>query len=174
MTLSVPRCRHYLKEFHLQKLFIDELGWDKHNASMPVEIDGQSFTLRSFVEKRGVQILECPPGPDGSIPERSIRQKIEKKVAKAAYEHLIIFVDGAKTQQVWQWVLRRPGQPAAYREHSYHAKHQTGNALIQKLESITFSLSDEEGLTLTGVAFGLRDAFDRDRVTKRCYGIFKE
>ena len=27
MTLSVPRCRHYLKEFQLQKLFIEELGW---------------------------------------------------------------------------------------------------------------------------------------------------
>ena len=144
MTLSVPRCRHYLKEFQLQKLFIEELGWDRHHASLPIEIDGQSFTLRSLAEKRGVRILECPPISDGAIPERSIRQKIEKKVAKAAYEHLIIFVDAAKTQQVWQWVSRRPGQPAAYREHSFYTEHQTGDALIQKLESITFSLSMSE------------------------------
>ena len=115
MTLSVPRCRHYLKEFQLRKLFVEELGWDRHNAALPIEIDGQSFTLRSFAEKRGVQILECHPDSGGSIPERSIRQKIEKKVAKAAYEHLIIFVDDAKIRQVWQWVSRRPGQPAAYR-----------------------------------------------------------
>ena len=174
MTLSVPRCRHYLKEFQFQKLFIEEMGWDRHNATLPVEIDGQSFTLKALVKKRGVLILECPPVPDGSIPERSIRQKIEKKIAKATYEHLIIFVDDAKTRQVWQWVSRRPGQPAAYREHSYHADHQTGDALIQKLGSITFSLGDEEGLTLTGVAFGLRDAFDRDRVTKRFYDVFKK
>lgn len=29
MTFSVPRVRHYLQEFALEKLFIEELGWDR-------------------------------------------------------------------------------------------------------------------------------------------------
>ena len=75
--------------------------------------------------------------------------------------------------QIWQWVARQPGQPTAYREHHYHAQHQSGDALIQKLEAITFSLNEEEGITLTGVVFRLRDAFDRDRITRRFYDHFK-
>ena len=34
-------------------------------------------------------------------------------------------------------------------------------------------MSEEEGLTLTGVVFRLRDAFDRDRITRRFYDHFK-
>jgi hypothetical protein len=75
--------------------------------------------------------------------------------------------------QIWQWVARQPGQPTAYHEHHYHAQHQSGDALIQKLEAITFPLNEEEGLTLTGVVFRLRDAFDRDRITRRFYDHFK-
>ena len=70
-------------------------------------------------------------------------------------------------------MARQPGQPTAYREHHYHAQHQSGDALIQKLEAITFPLNEEEGLTLTGVVFRLRDAFDRDRITRRFYDHFK-
>lgn len=70
-------------------------------------------------------------------------------------------------------MARQPGQPAAYREHHYHPQHQSGDALIQKLEAISFPLSEEEGLDLTGVVFRLRDAFDRDQVTKRFYDHFK-
>jgi len=174
MRLTVPRIRHYLQTFALEKLFIEELGWDRHAASLSVQVDGQAYLLNAFAEKRGVQIFECQPDANGKIPDYATRRKIESKVTKAAYEHLIVFVDAKKTMQVWQWVSRQPGQPAAYREHHYHPHHQSGDPLIQKLESITFTLSEEEGLTLSGVVFRLHDAFDRDRVTKRFYDRFKK
>src|SRR5262245_18019602 len=44
---------------------------------------------------------------------------------------------------------------------------------IRKSQAITFLLNEEEGLTLTGVVFRLRDAFDRDRITRRFYDHFK-
>jgi hypothetical protein len=75
--------------------------------------------------------------------------------------------------QVWQWVARQPGQPAAYREHHYHPAHQSGDALIQKLKAITFPLNEEEGLTLMDAVRSLRDAFDRDQITRRFYDHFK-
>jgi hypothetical protein len=173
MTLSVPRVRHYLREFDLEKLFIEELGWNRHAGLLTVQVDSQTYTLNAIAEKRGVQIFRCLPDAAGNIPDYATRRKIDKQVTKSAYEHLIIFVDAARTVQVWQWVARHPGQPAAYREHHYHSQHHSGDTLIQKLEAITFPLSEEEGLTLTGVVFRLRDAFDRDRITRRFYDHFR-
>ena len=174
MTLSVARTRHYLKQFDLEKLFVEELGWDRHSARLPIQVDGHTFSLHAFAEKRGVQIFECRPDDDGHIPDYATRRKLEKQVTKSAYEHLVIYTDAHKSMQVWQWVLRQPGQPTAYREHIYYPASHSGDSLIQKLESITFPLSEEEGLTLTGVVFRLRDAFDRDKVTKKFYDHFKK
>jgi len=58
-------------------------------------------------------------------------------------------------------------------EHTYH-KDQAGDSLIQKLQSIAFSLEEEESLTLVDVAGRTRAAFDLDRVTKRFYDRFKK
>jgi len=173
MSLSIARVQHYLRQFDLEKLFVEELGWDRYSVSLSVQVDGRSYPLRAIAEKRGVQILMSDPGDGGGIPDYATRRRIEKQVTKAAYEHLIIYIDGRKTQQIWQWVFRQPGQPSGYREHHYHPEHHQGDSLIQKLQTITFQLSEEEGLTLTGVAFRLRDAFDRDRVTKKFYEHFK-
>jgi hypothetical protein len=173
MALSIARVRHYLREFALDQLLIEELGWDRHAAQLTVQMDGQTYTLNALAEKRGVQVFQCQPDVQGNIPEYASRRKIEQQVAKSAFEHLIIYVDTAKTLQIWQWVARQPGQPAAYREHHIYPPHQSGDALIQKLKAITFLLSEEEELNLTGVVFRLRDAFDREQVTKRFYDHFK-
>ncbi len=53
MTLSVSRIQHYLKSFKLEKLFIEELGWDRHSGKLPIEVDGTSYTLSAVAEKRG-------------------------------------------------------------------------------------------------------------------------
>ncbi len=127
-----------------------------------------------MLKNAGVQIFKCLPDADGKIPDYTTRRKIEKQVTKSAYEHLIIFIDDAKSMQIWQWVSRQPGLRAAFREHHYLPAHHSGESLIQKLTSITFSLSEEEGLALTGVAFKLRDAFDRDKITKKFYDHFKK
>jgi len=174
MTLSVSRIQHYLKSFKLEKLFIEELGWDRHSGKLLIEVDGTSYTLAAIAEKRGVRIFTCSQDANGKIPDYATRRKIEKQVTKFAYEHLIIFIDDAKSMQIWQWVSRQPGLRAAFREHHYLPAHHSGESLIQKLTSITFSLSEEEGLALTGVAFKLRDAFDRDKITKKFYDHFKK
>ena len=171
--LNVPRVRQCLKDFELEKLFTGELGWDRHNATLEIPIDGHTWTLRAVAEKRGVQIFECQPDSDGKIPDYNTRRKLEKQVTRSAYEHLTVFVDGEKSTQIWQWVARQPGQPAAFREHAYHPRHQSRDALIQKLGRINIPLDEEEALDLTGTVHRLRDAFDRDRVTKRFYDRFK-
>jgi len=173
MALDSTVAREYLKESDFRALFIQALGWD-HQHALPREVlvDDRPFTLRAVAEKRGVQIFECGPDATGTLADYPSRRRIEKQVAQWAYEHLIIFTDASRRTQVWQWVLRQPGRPAACREHTY-CTGQPGDALIQKLDRITFPLSAEEGLTLSGVTVRLRDAFDKDRVTKRFYDRFK-
>ena len=174
MTFSTPRVRHYLQSFKLEKLFIEELGWDRHTQTIDIAIDQGTFTLSAVAQKKGVVIFLCTPDCKGQVPVYSDRRKIETRLAKQVYEHLIIFSDQAHSVQIWQWVARGPGRPAACREHTYHPKSQSGDALIQKFDAISFSIDDEEELTLTGVTRALKDGFDRDTVTKRFYNRFKK
>ena len=60
------------------------------------------------------------------IPEYPVRRKIETQVAKRAFEHLIIFVDAARTQQVLAMGQAAGWQTAACREHQFHTG-QLGN-----------------------------------------------
>ncbi|MBI2849383.1 MAG: Eco57I restriction-modification methylase domain-containing protein [Chloroflexi bacterium] len=172
MPWNVERVRSCLRDFDFQTLFTQELGWDHHHARHSIHVDGQEFALTCFAQKRGVQIFECAPDARGAIPDYGTRRKIEKGATKLAHEHLIIFVDGQKNTQIWQWVLKEPGRPAAYREQAYDTR-QSGQPLIEKLAHITFPLSAEEGLTLTGVTITLKEAFDKERVTRRFYDRFK-
>jgi hypothetical protein len=173
MPLNVNRVRQLLKEFDFPALFRDELGWDTHNAPLEIQLDGQPQKLQAVAQKRGMVALRCPTPAGGRLPEYSVRRKIEQQVAKAAHEHLIIFTDAAQTTQIWQWVKREPSKPAACREHTFN-KSQTGDALIQKLEVIAFTLVEEETLVLNDVTRRARAGFDVERVTKRFYEIFQK
>jgi hypothetical protein len=173
MPLNPTRCRQLLKDFNLRPLFIDELGWDTHNTPLEIQLDGQPQKLQAVAQKRGMVALHCPTPAGERLPEYSLRRKIEQQVAKAAHEHLIVFTDAAQTTQIWQWVKREPGKPAACREHHFH-KSQSGEALIQKLQAIAFTLDEEETLVLTEVTRRARAGFDVERVTKRFYEQFQK
>ncbi len=157
----------------MQALFTQELGWDWHpNPTFPVLVEDRSFTFHPVAQKRGFQVFTCDPLPDGSMPDYPTRRKIERQLTKCAHEHLIIYTDGARTTQVWQWVRRQPGKPTAPRETPFRT-NQTGEALIQKLQHLAVSLDEEEALTLPDVTGRVRAAFDVERVTKRFYELFK-
>jgi hypothetical protein len=170
MAIDKARASIHLKAFDFAKLFIDELGWDRPGSRQPeaIEAGGTQFALAPVADKRGVRIFHC-----NAIPERNTRQRIEREITKRAYEHLIIFTDPANTKQIWQWVAREKGKPAAFREHTWLAA-SAPDALIQKLDHIAFALSEEEGLTLAGTTLRMRDAFDREKITKRFYEAFKQ
>lgn len=170
MALNKATATTHLKAFDFATLFIEELGWDRPASrhSENVGVGGAQYALSPVAEKRGVRIFVCATEPD-----RNTRQRIEREITKLAYEHLIIFTDPAKTKQIWQWVAREKGKPAAFREHTWLAA-SAPDALIQKLDHIAFALSEEEGLTLAGTTLRMRDAFDREKITKRFYEAFKQ
>ena len=163
-----------LKAFDFPALFTQNLGWDRFTSSLGVEVGDDSYTLQGVAEKRGVQIFEVRAAAGEAIPDYNARRKIEKQVTKAAYEHLIVFTDAEQTTQIWQWVARAPGSPDACREVSYRPATQSGDLLFQKLQTIRFTLDEEESIDIACASHRLRDAFDRDRVTKKFFKRFSE
>jgi len=173
MPLDVNRTRQYLKDFNFKSLFVEELGWDHHTSHLEVSVDGQSYLLTSIAQKRGMVAFTCSSSDENPIPSYPVRRKIESQVSKSIHEHLIIYTDKTKKIQVWQWVKREAGKPTQCREHSYYHT-QPGDALIQKLQFIVFTLEDEErGPTIPEVVGRVRAGFDVARVTKRFYDRFK-
>ena len=171
MPLNKAKAGQYLKEFNFKPLFIELLGWDKHEQHLPVEVDGKTYKLTAIAHKRGMVAFECPY-EGAQPPEYPIRRKIDQQVTKNVREHIIIYTDSARTLQIWQWVKREAGKPIACREHHFH-RNQSGEALLQKLEAIKVGLEEEEQLTIVDVAVKAKVAFDVEKITKRFYDRFK-
>ena len=149
-------------------------GWDNHSDTLHVTVDETEYILTAIAEKRGMVVFECPtPEVDRSLPDYATRRKIQKQVAKSSHENFIIYTNAEKTTQIWQWVKRQQGKPDACREHRYD-HGQFGDSLIQKLQTIAFSLDEEEELTLFSVTGQVQAAFDVEKVTKKFYDRFKK
>src|SRR5690606_160152 len=101
------------------------------------------------------------------------RKKIDNKITKLYYEHLIIYTDKNNVQQVWQLVIREPDKPIAVRETPYFST-QHPELLFQRLRGILFTLEEEEKITLADVRSSVREQFDTNaaKVTKKFYQEF--
>ncbi len=173
MPVDFARARELLRNFDLEPLFVEELGWDRCSQAVHVMVGEEEFDLNAFAEKRGMVALACEVPAGGQVPEYATRRKIERQVAKAHHEHLIVYADRDNQTQIWQWAKREIGKPTACREHPYHGA-QPGTSLIEKLQAIAFLLDEEEGLSIVDVTSRVRAAFNVERVTKRFYDRFKD
>ncbi len=173
MAPDKQRIQSYLKAFDFKTLFAEEWGWDYlREPSLAIPLEGQTYTLRPLVEKRGVKVYVCDPNAQGKIPADHLLRSIEREVTKHAYEHILIYVDATKENQVWQWVKRETGKPLAPHYNRLH-KGQSGELLAQKLQALAFSIDEEEQLHTAMVAGRVRQTFDVERVTKKFYDRFK-
>ena len=173
MSLNRDHVKLALRSFNFSDLFIDELGWDSVSYIQPIreEIDKEFFIFTPIAEKRGLVVFSCEV-PNG-FPPHPLRKKLDSRIAKTYREHFIIFFDRDKTRQLWQWVWRAPGRPLVSRTHEYQPE-QNGESLIQKLETIAFSLEEEDTLNIVEVSGRLRAAFNVERATRRFYDYFKK
>ena len=172
-TLNRESVREHLENFDLQPLFIEELGWDYGGTDTEVTVAGIPFALEAIAQKRGMVAYQYTAESDDAFPDYPTCQKIEKAIAKNVREHIIIYATYDGNTQRWQWVKREPGQPDRSRLHSYH-RGQQGEALIQKLEQLVFTLGEEDDLTIVDVSGRVRAAFDVEKVTKKFYDRFKK
>ena len=171
-TLDRDKIRKHLENFDLRSLFIEELGWDHGGSDMEVIVGNRSFSLEAIAHKRGFVAYQLVGDSDEAFPDHTTRQKIEKAVAKTVREHLIVYASHDRNALYWQWVKREPGRPDRSRPHIYH-RGQSGEALIQKLEQLVFTLNEEEDMTIVNVSGRVRAAFDVEKVTKKFYERFK-
>ena len=174
MAASTSSLRGYLKGFDLNGLMVEGLGWNHYwGDSFLVSVDDETYTLQSVAEKAGFAVFRCSPSSDGTIPNQNIRRRIENDVADKHHEHLIVFVDAEEANQKWQWVKRESGCSPSVREMSY-ARGQMGEALLQRLRGIEFTLAEEGSLGITDVTERLKGALDVEKVTKKFFVHFQK
>ena len=173
MPVSIEELRPHLQAFDFPRLFVEGLGWD-HYITEPfvVRVDERDYTIKPISEKAGFAVYECDSSVDNNIPQYPVRRKIESEVAKRTFEHLIIFTDPGRKAQVWQWVRRETGKPAACREYAFTAGG-SGDALLQRILPLFVSLDEEPSLNIALVASRVRAAMDVEKVTKRFYERFQ-
>jgi hypothetical protein len=173
MKFNRSQVKKYLQLSDFTSLFIEELGWDYADISpIYLSVNGENYTIKAISQKRGLMVYHCLP-ENGILPNSQIRKKIDIEVTSYSQEHLIIYTDKGQEKQIWQWVRREPGKPVTSRENHYHVQ-QSGEGLIQKLETIFISIKEEENLTLLEVTKKTKKAFDVDNVTKKFYDQFKK
>lgn len=176
MAIDFGRVRDCLAKFDFRRLFIEELGWSQPSArgAAQFEVGGATFERRQIAQLAGVVVFEIT-SPDGRIPDAKTRLPVHREIAKLHHEHLLIFVDTARTQSLWYWVKREDGKLRP-RDHLYF-KGQPGDLFISKLGGMVFELGelDETGnVSVVEVASRLKAALDVERVTKRFYGEYEE
>lgn len=167
--------RNYIENFEFRELFID-LGWNYSGGEPhPVRTGEQLFFITPKAEKEGFQILLCSPDEEGKIPDYATRKKLETQVTKLYREHLIIFTDERETEQLWQWMIRKPNQPARLSDTRWRIG-QSPELLFQKTSLLFFSLDEEENITIVDVKERVSKSFDKnnEKVTKRFYSEFKK
>ena len=173
MPVSINELRPHLQAFDFRRLFVEGLGWD-HYLTEPfvVRVNDRDYTLKPIAEKAGFVVYECDSSVDDDIPPYPVRRKIESQVAKLAFEHLIVFVDPHRKVQLWQWVKRETGKPAACREIAF-VEGQSGDHVLQRLQPLFVSLDEEPSLNITLVASRVRSALDVEKVTRHFYDRFR-
>ena len=173
MPVSLEELRPHLQAFDFPRLFVEGLGWDHFPGEpLAIPVDGYEYALKPVAKKAEFAVFECAPGSDGAIPDYPLRRKIETRVTKLAFEHLIIFTDPGRKAQVWQWVRRESGKPAACREYAY-TTGGSGDHLLQRIQPLFVSLDEEPSLNIALVASRVRAALDVEKVTKRFYERFR-
>lgn len=173
-TMNKKTFTGYIKSFKFKELF-NELGWDNiHISPIPVKIDDETFILTAVAEKRGFMIFHCSHNAQGKIPTKDVRKKIDNKITKLYFEHLIIYSDKDNSHQIWQLVIREQDKPIIVRETDYFST-QHPELLFQRLRGIFISLDDEDKVTIADVRANIREQFNTnaERVTKKFYTEFK-
>lgn len=174
MAINKNEFSSYIKSFQFRELF-NEMGWNNDRTKQSVVVDDDSFDLTGIAEKSGFRIFICKPTLSNKLPDAALRKKIEAKVTKLFQEHLIIFIDEHKQEQIWQLAVRKAGSPTKISETRYSIS-QDPELLHQRTSGLFFTLDEEEKVTIIDVTKRVADNFQQnnERVTKKFYESFKK
>ncbi|MFH1860627.1 MAG: DNA methyltransferase [bacterium] len=174
MAITKSEFSAYIKAFQFRELF-NEMGWNNDRTKQPIIVDDISFNISGIAEKSGFRIFICEPPSGNKIPDSATRKKIENKVTKLFQEHLIVFIDEQRKEQVWQLAVRKAGSPTKISETRYSIS-QDPELLYQRASGLFFTLDEEERVTIIDVTSRVAENFQQnnERVTKKFYESFKK
>ncbi len=163
-----------LRSFDFRTLF-NELGWDHFSNKLPIVVQETTILLQGIAQKKGFAILLCEPLQDGSLPRRSFRLQLEKKTAEHYHEHLIIYTDFKKSQQVWQLAVNVENKPFQVKDVTWYV-HQDAEILFQRLQNLLFTLNEEDTISIVDVTQRVSENFavNTEKVTKKFYTEFNK
>lgn len=174
MAISKSEFSSYVKAFQFRELF-NEMGWNNDRAKQPIIVDDAAYNLSGVAEKSGFRIFMCEPATGGKLPDKITRKKIEAKLTRLFQEHLIIFIDEHRQEQIWQLAVRKAGSPTQISETRFSLS-QSPELLYQRASGLFFTLDEEEKVTIIDVTQRVADNFQQnnERVTKKFYEHFKK
>ncbi len=174
MAIAKTEFSNYIKGFQFRELF-NEMGWNNDRTKQPIIVDDVAFNFNGIAEKSGFRIFICEPAPGNKLPDKATRKKIERKLTRLFQEHLIIFIDEYKREQVWQLAVRKAGSPTKISETGYSIS-QDPELLYQRASGLFFTLDEEEKVTIIDVTKRVAKNFQQnnERVTKKFYESFKK
>lgn len=174
MAITKSEFSEYIKEFQFRELF-NEMGWNNDHTRQPIILDAIPYNVTAIAEKSGFRIFICEPPSGNKIPDSATRKKIEGKLTKLFQEHLIIFIDEHKREQVWQLAVRKAGSPTKISETRFTLS-QDPELLYQRASGLFFTLDEEEKVTIIDVTRRVAENFQQnnERVTKKFYEGFKK
>ena len=68
-SLDRNKIRNLLSDCNLQKLFIEELGWDYGGKNTKISVRDNVYALEAIAQKRGMVVYQCIAN-DNSPPPR--------------------------------------------------------------------------------------------------------
>ena len=140
-AINSEEFREYVNNFEFKSLFIDQ-GWDNDKTKFPpIEEGNEFFTFKAEAEKHGFKIISCR-SESGRIPLYPVRIKIENKIKGLQHEHIIIFCDDEKGDQVWLY-SHKVGDKNRITEIKYNIG-QEPERLYQRASGLIFDLDEEE------------------------------
>jgi tRNA1(Val) A37 N6-methylase TrmN6 len=174
MSISKRAFASYIKSFQFRELFND-MGWNNDRAKQPIIVDENTYNLIGVAEKSGFRVFLCAPDNGKKLPDKATRKKIEGRVTKLFQEHLLIFIDDEKREQIWQLAVRKAGAPTRLSETRY-AVNQDPELLYQRASGLFFKLDEEEQITIVDVTKRVAENFQQnnEKVTKKFYEGFKK
>ena len=174
MAITKSDFSEYIKAFQFRELF-NEMGWNNDRTKQPIMVDEAAYILTGIAEKSGFRIFACEPPMGNKLPDSATRKKIEGKVTKLFQEHLIIFIDDQKREQVWQLAVRKAGNPTKISETRYTINHHP-ELLYQRASGLFFTLDEEEKVTIIDVTTRVAENFQQnnEKVTKKFYESFNK
>lgn len=175
MHLEKQEFYNLIKNFEFKKLF-NQLGWDHSKVKpFPISVKDKIYDLTAIVDKRDFLIFICDSNIDNKIPSKEERRKIDRELTKLFQEHLIIYIDKNRSQQLWQLSIKEPNKPVQYKEFQYFSTQQP-ELLFQKLRNLLFTLDEEEKISILDVKLRVSEQFslNAEKVTKKFYDKFKK